>query len=973
MKSTKIILLSFVFLFFLVSVSSVFATTYPYWIEHDENGNAINYVWTKVDLTANGDTTLCVSKQAGYSPNGNQVFDFFDDFDGSSLDTSKWLVHTKDSTYSVSNGKLIFDVSTANNFGGGNVVSKYSTNYNNVIITTLCMQENYYHTAPGMLVGMTISTPQYDDAYYGNIKQDFYWANLWMDDNNGNYFQDSYYDGSNNLHTLGSQVATVSGKYYLMSLKRIGSTSIALFDNIDDNTHYSLTLNNLPIKTYAYPALEVGDAYSGGGLKYFDYVFVRKYTANAPTVTVTDKGSYYKVDIHNNEATALTDYQIGIPVSSLGVTSESESLYITNQPPISGNQSVYPTPFYVGTNVTQQFNLVNNTNNQTIYLSATDENTSTLLYNESFVVYSNQSNATFKHSMVIPVSLAHHTLNFTTSSSVAGVLASQTYSVSNTPPTAPTSLTLNTPLYVNSTIIANASGSTDVDDDNLSYYYLFEDEAGTLLQNWSTTNTYTIPVSEAHKKIIVEAKAYDGFNYSSAISTSFTVSNTAPTATANFSDIVVDTATPQTIHISDLDNDPNFTIYLYNPDGTLNQKYSVDSQNPTINVTIPAETAYLGNQTLNCTVEDQYGGTYHFSIPVFVYGANVTVVFSDENGNPINLSAISYFSQDDVNSTPFYTSTPQRYLLKYLPTWYKVVIQNATMLKEFVVGPGTYTLHAYLINPFTTQYVVEPIQVVDVTNQPIYIINTKGFVTWSQVQDSLGKIYPYMELGQTYSIALKENGQLVTFGQITVLSNQLVVLYSKSISLPKLQKSLFQDVQVSYGFTSSGSIYLNYSDASQSTTKLIEYLYYLNTSNSSNQYVLFANQTYLNENTISSYFVVPSDVDSNSTQFKVEFQIWNKYGRNQIVKYFTRTNKIFLGVNAIAIGFFVFLGLLMLIGAFPVMFESIGLIIGGLALVLLSMLNLLPFMSPIVATSIGGLYTILGFFKMMANSGVTKQ
>lgn len=951
MKRSTLITIFFVFfLFLIVFTTSVSASPYPYWVEHDENGNALQYVWTKVNLTANGNLTLYVYKQAGYSPNGDAVFDFFDDFESGSLNTSKWTIAT----------------------GGASVILNGST----YVAKT---------TTPSNTVDGAISTvPSFSDiivdvdhAFVGNVNDGkARWQLRFRAQDYGDAYEISYQYPSTSFQLdkiSGGSYTTITNsqsidltydyKWHHLQLILDGSSIKFLFDGT--------TMVSTTDTTYASGTVMIGGW--AQDTDYWDNFRIRKYTPTPPTVTVTDEGTYYKVQIHNNEATSLTDYQVGIPVSSLGVTSENESLYIGDQPLSMGNQSVYPTPFYVGTNVTQQFDLVNNTNNQTIYLTATDENTSTLLYNESFIVYSNESNATFKQNIVIPVSLAHHTIYFTTSSSIAGTLDSQEYTVSDTPPTAPTSLTLNTPLYVNSTIIADASGSTDVDGDNLTYYYLFEDEAETILQNWSTSNNYTIPVSEAHKKIIVYAKAYDGFNYSSTISTSFTVANTAPTATANFSDMVVDTVTPQTIHISDLDNDSNFTIYLYNPDGTLNQKYSVDSQDPTINVTIPAETAYLGNQTLNCTVEDQYGGTYHFSIPVFVYGANVTVVFSDENGNPINLSAISYFSQDDVNSTPFYTSTPQHYLLKYLPTWYKVVIQNATMLKEFVVGPGTYTLHAYLINPFTTQYVVEPIQVVDVTNQPIYILNTKGFVTWSQLQDSLGKIYPYMELGQTYSIALKENGQLVTFGQITVLSNPLVVLYSKSISLPKLQKSLFQDVQVNYGFTGSGSIYLNYSDASESTTKLIEYLYYLNTSNSTNQYVLFANQTYLNENTISSYFVVPSNVDSNSTQFKVEFQIWNKYGHNEIVKYFTRTNKIFLGVNAIAIGFFVFLGLLMLIGAFPVMFESIGLIIGGLALVLLSMLNLLPFMSPIVATSIGGFYTILGFFKMMANSGVTKQ
>ena len=515
MKATKLLLLLFVFLFFLVSVSSVFATTYPYWIEHNESGNAINYVWTKVNLTANGNTTLYINKTAGYSPNGDAVFDFFDDFNGNSLDTSKWdTQYIGGGSYSVSNSQLNLS---------------YSGSGNNTVLSTknLVNTQNTITEARTNIV--SINGQAFGVNYRGNFSTDntsriFFLASsdstqddIYIDANgNGSY------DYSTNFTSWSTGINAFETDITSNSVEEIHSSQTAT---------YSGTLSNFNLYLY----LGFYTAGVSATDKTFDvdidYVFVRKYASTEPTVTVTDKGSYYEVQIHNNEATALTDYQVGIPVSSLGVTNASESLYITNQAPVFGNQSVYPTPFYVGTNVTQQFDLVNNTNNQTIYLSATDENTSTLLYNESFIVYSNQSNATFRHSIVIPVTIAHHTINFTTSSSVAGILDSQTYAVSNTPPTAPTDIALNTPLYVNSTIIANASGSIDVDEDNLSYYYLFKDESGTILQNWSTTDNYTIPVSEAHQKIIVEAKAYDGYDYGAIKSASFYVSDTAPTIT----------------------------------------------------------------------------------------------------------------------------------------------------------------------------------------------------------------------------------------------------------------------------------------------------------------------------------------------------------------------------------------------------------------------------------------------------------
>jgi hypothetical protein len=73
----------------------------------------------------------------------------------------------------------------------------------------------------------------------------------------------------------------------------------------------------------------------------------------------------------------------------------------------------------------------------------------------------------------------------------------------NTPPTTPTTLTLN------------ASGSTDAEGDSITYYYKFyNNNDGVIRQDWSTTNTYTIQAADAHDNIRVYAKAYDGYEYS---------------------------------------------------------------------------------------------------------------------------------------------------------------------------------------------------------------------------------------------------------------------------------------------------------------------------------------------------------------------------------------------------------------------------------------------------------------------------
>ena len=60
----------------------------PYWIEEKLDGT--HSVWTRVSVPAGGTKKIYVIHQEGYTPNGDAVFEFFDDFNGDSLDTTKW-------------------------------------------------------------------------------------------------------------------------------------------------------------------------------------------------------------------------------------------------------------------------------------------------------------------------------------------------------------------------------------------------------------------------------------------------------------------------------------------------------------------------------------------------------------------------------------------------------------------------------------------------------------------------------------------------------------------------------------------------------------------------------------------------------------------------------------------------------------------------------------------------------------------
>lgn len=65
----------------------------PHWVEHDINGNNLPYVWVKIPYLKQNQNTKIYLETTNEMDNGdgNQVFEFFDDF--STLDLNKWIVN----------------------------------------------------------------------------------------------------------------------------------------------------------------------------------------------------------------------------------------------------------------------------------------------------------------------------------------------------------------------------------------------------------------------------------------------------------------------------------------------------------------------------------------------------------------------------------------------------------------------------------------------------------------------------------------------------------------------------------------------------------------------------------------------------------------------------------------------------------------------------------------------------------------
>lgn len=102
----------------------------------------------------------------------------------------------------------------------------------------------------------------------------------------------------------------------------------------------------------------------------------------------------------------------------------------------------------------------------------------------------------------------------------------------NTAPTAPTSITTAPPtVYTDTTVTCTASGSSDVDNDAITYLYKFNDTAGTL-QDWTATNTFSCNTAGCDKgdTLYCRALASTSDANSTTNSNSTTILNSAPVA-----------------------------------------------------------------------------------------------------------------------------------------------------------------------------------------------------------------------------------------------------------------------------------------------------------------------------------------------------------------------------------------------------------------------------------------------------------
>ncbi len=293
------------------------ANNYSYYIEDD---NTNKYIWTKVNLDANQTKTIYITKTNGYSPDGNNVFFFFDDFNGTTLDLNKWQVFAG-STYSVSNSLRL-------NTGGISVKTAFDVNLeSNYIVklraTTINNSTTYGGTLPQLASSRFVPGGNTgSDATIFPIKEGGTSDDLVLFAGTGstasyNIANNPIISGSidyNTFYNYDLYLRNTTFQYFRDGNSLYNSASITWAKNLKYLTLGNFTTSNADI----------------GDMNYL-YLFIRKYTANEPTITVTSINSNtYKVEIRNNEASPLTNYQVRMPNTAIGVTSKSTSLNLSD-------------------------------------------------------------------------------------------------------------------------------------------------------------------------------------------------------------------------------------------------------------------------------------------------------------------------------------------------------------------------------------------------------------------------------------------------------------------------------------------------------------------------------------------------------------------------------------------------------------------------------------------------------------------
>ncbi|MDD4410061.1 MAG: DUF2341 domain-containing protein, partial [Candidatus Pacebacteria bacterium] len=299
-------------------------TPLSYWIESYDSTYAT--VWVKIpSIPANPSTTTIYlyygNPSATSTSNGENTFEFFDDFEGTSINSSKWGHYTSGTvTTNISSSIATFTTGSSgayNYIRSNNTVAHIPTN------RAIRARARTAHFSQS-------SSPYYQEYIYliggAGIYSSLFFS---YDSGYGKYFASNNGSG----WVLSGQISGWSaGVWHTYELKR--NASVSLIKTVDDANTQTATSGIFSSNSYI--AIQTGGTGSTSGCSQsYDWVLVRKYISSEPShsswgeesdLSLSLFSKKKEIAINNPTGTTLTDYQVLINFDKSTMTSIKENL-----------------------------------------------------------------------------------------------------------------------------------------------------------------------------------------------------------------------------------------------------------------------------------------------------------------------------------------------------------------------------------------------------------------------------------------------------------------------------------------------------------------------------------------------------------------------------------------------------------------------------------------------------------------------
>jgi hypothetical protein len=253
-------------------ISSDGATALNHWMEKDGT------FWVKAPSLTNGDNTIYMyygNAAVSSASNGDNVFDFFDDFSGTTINTTKWS-ETDSAGYITQNGQLIISNGQAT-WGTTEMHTNATFNRSGSFI----VQGNYRTTLEQGDANKDTTMLWIKDSGTGTSYTDFIYALYAYNNNDLSYWQ-MREDGTAR-DIVDSLAANVQYK-----IRQVVKTAVGSLNQIStDNGNTWTTLYDSSYSTES--SFKVGFTHYQGGYVYIDDIMVRKYAATEPTIVIASE------------------------------------------------------------------------------------------------------------------------------------------------------------------------------------------------------------------------------------------------------------------------------------------------------------------------------------------------------------------------------------------------------------------------------------------------------------------------------------------------------------------------------------------------------------------------------------------------------------------------------------------------------------------------------------------------------------